>query len=48
MKLGRLLIERKTDAEIRGEKQQKIDAIRRGGFRKMADREQRRLDRKAR
>jgi hypothetical protein len=43
MKLPR--IERKTDAEVRAEKQAAIDAIRRGGFRKTADREQRKLDR---
>ena len=46
MKLGKLIIERKSDAEIRAEKQAKIDRIRRGGFRKMAAREQRKLDRK--
>ena len=32
MKLGRLIIERKTDAEIKAEKQEKINKIRRGGF----------------
>ena len=46
MKIGRLIVERKTDEEIRAAKQECIDAIRKGGFRKMADREQRKLDRK--
>lgn len=45
MKLGKLVIERKSDAEIKSEKQDKIDRIRAGGFRRMADREQRKLDR---
>lgn len=46
MKLGRLIIERKTDQEIRADQQKAIDAIRRGGFGRTADREQRKLDRK--
>ena len=45
MKLGRLIIERKADEEVHAEKQQAIKAIRRGGFGKAADREQRKLDR---
>ena len=46
MKLGRLTVERKTDAEVKAEKQKHIDTIRRGGFGKMAAREQAKLDRK--
>lgn len=46
MKLGRLIIERKSDAEIKTEKQDKINAIRRGGFGRMADREQAKLDKR--
>ena len=45
-KIGKLIIQRKTDAEIRAEKQRHIDTIRRAGYRKMAAREQAKLDRK--
>jgi hypothetical protein len=44
MKLGKLVIERKSDQEVSAEKQEAIDTIRRGGFGKTADREQRKLD----
>jgi hypothetical protein len=39
-------IERKSDKEVRAERQAAIDAVRRGGFRKTADRAQRKLDKK--
>jgi ketol-acid reductoisomerase len=45
-KFGKLIVERKTDAEVRAEKQKHIDMIRRGGFSKTASREQAKLDRK--
>jgi hypothetical protein len=41
-----LIFEKKSPAEVNAEKQAAIDKIRKGGFRKMADREQRKLDRK--
>lgn len=44
MKFGRLIIERKTDDEILAEKQRYLAAVRRGGFGRVAAREQRRLD----
>jgi hypothetical protein len=45
-KIGRLIVERKSDAEVKAEKQARINAIRRGGFSKLAAREQAKLDRK--
>ena len=42
-----LIFERKSDAEVKAEKQKHIDTIRRGGFRKMAAREQAKLDKKS-
>jgi hypothetical protein len=44
VKIGRLVIERKTGDEIRAEKQRYIRAVRAGGWGKTAAREQRRLD----
>jgi len=47
MKLGRLVVERRTDAEVREIRQDQIDRIRRGGFTKSADKAQAKLDRKS-
>lgn len=44
MRFGRLIIERKTDEEVLAEKQRYLRAVRAGGFGRVAQREQRRLD----
>jgi hypothetical protein len=45
VKLGRVVIERKSADEVKAAKQAAINTIRRGGFKKQADRAQRKLDR---
>ena len=41
-----LIFEKKSGDAVKAEKQKHIDTIRKGGFAKMADREQRKLDKK--
>jgi hypothetical protein len=48
MKIGPVIVERKTDAELNAEKQEHISAIRKGGFTRTAARAQAKLDRKSR
>jgi hypothetical protein len=44
MKIGKLFIGRKTNDEIMAEKQRYLRAVRAGGYGRVAQREQRRLD----
>lgn len=48
MRVGRLTVERRSNAEVRALRQRQINAVRKGGYRKMAARAQRKLDRKGR
>ena len=47
MKIGRLVIERKTDAELADELRQGAETIRRGGLGRVGQHEARRAERKA-
>lgn len=47
MKIGRLTIEKISDEKLRLTTQEQADALRKGGFRKMAARKQAKADREA-
>ena len=47
MRIGRLIIQNDRDVKLRLTKQERADALRKGGFRKMAARAQAKADREA-